>query len=245
MMPPMDLFLPGMETATPRGLELLARDPSRAVYLDLETDGLGAQSVVTVVACLQGGSLQMFTRDESFNGVLSLLDAASVVVTFNGATFDSPRILDHFRIPKLLCPHLDLRQVCREAGWKGGLKEIERKMGIARPRDVVGVDGEQAIWLWRCWERDRDAASCNSLLRYCAADVVALESVAKRLIRQAGLSAEGDVEPVWALLDAITDHAAVVDVPVREPALPGSDDAMTERLRKFRRDRAPSQRDSM
>lgn len=194
------MFLPGLEEFAPcadLGLDDLAAAPERAAFFDIETEGLGVTARVTMIACLLGGRLEIFERGGNLDGFLARIEEASLLVSFNGATFDEPRLLDHFRIPRLPRPHLDLRKTCKARGLTGGLKKIERAVGILRPADISGMSGEDADWMWRAWEKDRDEAIHTRLLRYCAADVVALELLAHHLL--------GRPIPAspWALLDAM------------------------------------------
>lgn len=218
-------FLPGFENfaeTVPPGLNDLAQAFERAAYFDIETDGLEATSRVTMIACLLGDRLDVFVRGENLDDFLARLDEAELAVSFNGTTFDVPRIVDAFRIPAFPRPHLDLRAACKARGWKGGLKPIERTLGIERPHDIRGMTGEDADWMWRAWEKDRDEAIRARLIRYCAADVVALRQLAGRLL-------EREVEPGFALLDRIAPP--VPAAPVQAPVVPAGDAATYERLR--------------
>jgi uncharacterized protein YprB with RNaseH-like and TPR domain len=218
-------FLPGMEAfadPTPPGLEDLARAFDRAAYFDIETEGLQTGSRVTMIACLLGDRLEVFVRGENLDDFLGRLDDAELAVTFNGTTFDVPRIVDAFRIQTFPRPHLDLRAACKAKGWKGGLKPIERMLGIERPSDIRGMTGEDADWMWRAWEKDRDETIRARLIRYCAADVVALRQLAGRLL-------DRDVEPGFSLLDRIAPPVpAAVAAPIPVPV---GDAATYERLR--------------
>ena len=59
------------------------------------------------------------------------------------------------------------------------------------------MTGEDADRMWRAWEMDRDVVLCKKLLRYCAADVIALRHLATHLL--------GRLRPdfPWTLLDSI------------------------------------------
>jgi hypothetical protein len=76
------------------------------------------------------------------------------------------------------------------------LKNIEYGLGFRRPPDVAGLSGEDAAWLWRAWERNREARSRNRLLRYCAADVIATAFVAAEILGKLGATVAADL-PVW------------------------------------------------
>lgn len=224
-------FLPGFENlATPDdlGLDDLARHFSRAAFFDIETDGLGEKANVTMIACLIGNRVDVFTRGENLDEFLDRIETADLLVSFNGATFDEPKLLNHFRIPNLPKPHLDLRKVCKARGITGGLKQIEKQIGLIRPADIVAMTGEDADWMWRAWEKDHDVALWTKLLRYSAADVIALRHLASHLL--------GKPVPKrpWELLSKISIPQKVEVVMPRavSPA-----DAVHERLRAHRRRR--------
>ncbi len=92
-----------------------------------------------------------------------------VLVTFNGAHFDLPVMRNAFpTLPSLL--HIDLKHPLRRLGLRGGLKRIERKMGLDRPDDLAGYTGSDAVKLWRRYERGDDDA-LDALIGYNREDV--------------------------------------------------------------------------
>lgn len=155
-----------------------------ATYFDIETEGLEFDAPVTVIGCWHRGRLWTFMEGENLDGFLELLDDATLLVSFNGNSFDVPRMLNAFHIPRLPCPHLDLRWICYHRGWKGSLKEIAGSRGISRPPDVVSVDGAVAVQLWNMWRYRQDASARDRLLRYCCADVILLVQLAQHLADQ-------------------------------------------------------------
>jgi len=54
--------------------------------------------------------------------------------------------------------HLDLRYMLKEFGFSGGLKKIERELGVVRDEEVANVDGFEAVRLWRRYERGDEEA---------------------------------------------------------------------------------------
>ncbi len=222
---------------------LLAAYGERAAFVDIETDGLHHGARITVIACLWQGRLHTFVRDENLDDFLDLLQQVELVATFNGASFDVPMIRYGFHIPELPCAHLDLRWVCYHAGWRGGLKTVEGQLGLRRPADLVGVDGAQAVALWTCWEQQRSRPHRDLLVRYCAADTVALRGVAGALLKQHDCpSAWPEGDAVWGDLDAALPPPAVAVRPPpavvapRPGAVPGavnSTGSARQRLREL------------
>lgn len=152
-------------------------------YFDIETSGLELDASITVIVCWHRRQLHTFVEHENLDDFLDLLDDVSLLASFNGASFDVPRVLDAFHIPGLPCPHLDLRWPCYHLGLTGGLKNIERTLQIERPCDLGQTDGELAIQLWSDWRERQDAAARGHLIRYCAADVLTLVMLAQHLAR--------------------------------------------------------------
>ncbi|MGA1822650.1 MAG: ribonuclease H-like domain-containing protein [Thermoplasmatota archaeon] len=147
---------------------------SRAVFLDIETLGTRRESPITVVGIHDGSKFDAAVRGFNLDGneIKRMLKDASMIVTFNGTTFDLPMIDAQFpgSLPDI--PHLDLRFVARRCGFMGGLKSIEIQMGIKRPKDVAGMSGEDAVRLWKIYERDDNRNALKLILRYNREDIV-------------------------------------------------------------------------
>jgi len=186
---------------------VLAQWVDRASFFDIETSGLEADSIVTLVCCFHGGRPLRFLADENLDDFLDLLEQVRLLVSFNGASFDVPRVLARFHIPDLPCPHVDLRWLCHRAGWRGGLKKIERALGLRRPADLEGLGGAEAVWLWQAWSERRDEKARRTLERYCSADTVMLRLLAGRLCERLGAAVPMPKESdLWALIhDALPD----------------------------------------
>ena len=58
-------------------------------------------------------------------------------------------------------------------GYRGGLKAVERKLGLGRDEAIREVDGFEAVRLWRRHQRG-DRAALGKLLLYNLTDVVNL-----------------------------------------------------------------------
>jgi len=179
----------------------------RASFFDIETDGLDLDAQVTVIACLHRGELHHFVRGENLDDFLDLIEVAELLVSFNGASFDIPQLCRTWCIPDLGVAHIDLRWQCYHHQLRGGLKEIERRVGIDRPLDLHGVDGEEAVWLWDDWQRRGDREAYQRLVRYCCADVVTLSLLTDALLRLRGLEIEAaDANGLWTLLDGLNSR---------------------------------------
>jgi uncharacterized protein len=168
----------------------------RVAYVDIETTGLStASSDVTVVALHDGERTKTFVRGKDLHTFPAEMSRYSVLVTFNGSTFDVPFLRAAF--PKIRIPpaHVDLRFALGRLGYSGGLKAIERDLGIKRPPHLHDVDGFEAVRLWRRYERG-DRSALATLIEYAAEDVKSLAPLAERACR--GLARELGMPTVGA-----------------------------------------------
>ncbi|MBN2160009.1 MAG: ribonuclease H-like domain-containing protein [Spirochaetes bacterium] len=155
-------------------------------FIDMETTGLSWHyGHATVIAAYHKGELFSFVYGENLDDFLSLADEADLLVTFNGTCFDIPFIEKTFNIPELGRPHVDLRWVAWHAGYRGGLKSIERQMGIQRPIHLEGIDGFEAVDLFYRWQAGERSAR-ELLVEYCRADALSTYLLAERLVRESG-----------------------------------------------------------
>jgi len=168
-----------------------------AVYLDIETTGCDHWSEVTVVGLYDGKRTRSFIAGDNLDELPEALESYGMLVTFNGASFDLPFLRRRF--PGLPADqlHLDLMHALRRLGLGGGLKAIERRLGIERDDDLQGLDGWDAVRLWREYRRGCDE-SLDTLVRYNAADIENLEILAEKaysgLRASMGLPCDGDEE---------------------------------------------------
>jgi uncharacterized protein YprB with RNaseH-like and TPR domain/predicted nuclease with RNAse H fold len=147
------------------------------VYLDIESTGLSTVfDSVTVVGLYDGKRYDVFTQGDNLDEVQRALQRYSVVVTFNGSGFDLRFLKNTF--PKLVLPpiHIDLRWISRRLGYSGGLKELEKSLGITRKSEVAKMDGFEATVLWAQYLRG-DNAALDNLIDYNTEDVVHLKAI--------------------------------------------------------------------
>lgn len=151
-------------------------------YFDIETTGLSPRdSKITVIVCWHRGQMYQFVNGENLDDFLDLLDDISLLVSFNGRSFDVPRVLDYFHIPDLPCAHIDLRWVSFHYGHTGGLKSIQKQLGFLRNDDLSLLSGEDAVYLWEDWLRG-DLLAKERLIAYCQEDVAALKLIAEKIL---------------------------------------------------------------
>lgn len=213
---------------------ILAEYHQQVSFFDIETAGLDYEAPITVIVCWHRGRLHTFIEHENLDDFVELLDDVSLLASFNGASFDVPRVLDAFHLPGLPCPHLDLRWICHHQGASGGLKSIARRNRIKRPADLDDLSGVEAIELWQRWQSTGDPAARDLLIRYCAADVLLLVELTNRLTG----SALADNESLWEHLPIAaqaTMPVAAVDGPASSPQTFGPSGPQKLRALRLRR----------
>lgn len=153
----------------------------RACYLDIETTGLDhSHNEVTTVSVHRAGDTTTLVQgqDLSAAALREELDDAAFLVTFNGRRFDVPFLEANLDVDVSL-PHVDLMYPCRRLGLTGGLKAIEREIGI--DRDMPDLSGEDAVRLWREYEAG-DPAALDTLIEYNRADTANLATLLDRVV---------------------------------------------------------------
>ncbi len=165
-------------------------EPINEAYLDIETTGLSFDyDYVTVVGISRGSNRnreldQFVSPDISAHRILQSLKGVQVVYTFAGSEFDLPFLKRHYGIDlKSDFRHRDLRCQCRERNLRGGLKAVERQLGICRVRP--DVDGYEAVRLWWRYRNHHDYAALRVLLDYNREDVLNLK-ILKQLLANLG-----------------------------------------------------------
>ena len=172
---------------------------SRATFFDIETTGLSiSYDHPTVIAAYHRGELLHFTHGRDLDRFLDVIEDSELLVSFNGSSFDVPFLERTFSLPGMGVPHIDLRWVAYHAGYRGGLKKIERDLGIRRPARVADIDGLEAVALYYRWQGG-DISAGRRLIAYCRADVVSSYLAAALIIRERGMEAPpGDPGELFA-----------------------------------------------
>ncbi len=149
----------------------------KTAYLDIETTGANWPNLsVTVIGLYDGRTFHQFVLGENLRDFLDIIENFQILVTYNGSQFDLPVLQAFFDGRPFRHTHIDLRFVLARLGFKGGLKKIEPQFGLARPPDLAGLDGYDAVLLWERSRRGNRAAR-DLLLRYNQEDVINLESL--------------------------------------------------------------------
>jgi uncharacterized protein len=157
-------------------------DSPRIGCLDIETTGTHQGARVTVVGVFDpttDRSHQLVAGEDLDEDILrNLLAEFDLLITFNGNGFDLPVLRHHYPHAVPHTPHIDLRSPLLRLGYRGGLKKIEKDLGILRDDAVEGIDGFEAVRLWRRHERG-DKNALGTLLAYNDEDIRNLAPLAR------------------------------------------------------------------
>ena len=157
------------------------------VYLDIETDGIGASHDVTVVGLYDGHQSATFVRGINFDErtLRMALKKYKLVVSFNGSVFDVPFLQKRYSQLFDGIAHMDLRFACERAGLTGGLKSIEKKLGIVRTNELVQkLHGGDAITLFRMFQGSGNSHFLDLLIEYNQEDVMNLEQISQKVVKK-------------------------------------------------------------
>lgn len=155
-----------------------------AVCLDIETNGLPAAGggIPTVVGLYDGEEFTALVRGEGLSAE-SLIDRISrykYLITFYGSVFDIPFLRSTLEGFDINMPHLDLCFASRSLGYSGGLKKLEVALGLSRGEDTTGLNGYDAVLLWRR-ALNGDGRALDLLVQYNKEDTVNLMHIAETL----------------------------------------------------------------
>ena len=147
-------------------------------YLDIETTG-DASGSITVAGLWDGRDFHGLVQDVDLGNFPDLISRYSMIVTFCGTGFDLPTLQKSFGTWNFDQIHVDLHPVLGSVGVRGGLKKIEKAFGIERDPEIDGLNGYDAVKLWRRWRTRHDQKALNTLLEYNKADCVNMERLAE------------------------------------------------------------------
>jgi len=153
-------------------------------FLDIETTALTPQEgIVTVVGVHGGGGTRAFIAYDDLEELPAYLQKFRLIVTFNGLLFDLPFLEARFPYIRFPPAHIDLRFLLRRLGITGGLKRIEKELGLGDRAGVEGIVGLDAV---RLWEEARRGVpgSLAKLVEYNRADAVNLEPLLEFAVRE-------------------------------------------------------------
>tara|TARA_B100000315_G_scaffold214017_1_gene212303 strand:- start:1702 stop:2205 length:504 start_codon:yes stop_codon:yes gene_type:complete len=161
---------------------MLVKLASLDAYLDIETTGLSHQTdVLTVVGVFTddgaGSTLTQLVGDEiTVDRLLDTFRGVTSLYTFNGSRFDVPFIRNRLGVDlEKGLRHRDLMYDCWDRGLYGGLKAVERVLGLRRK--LPDMNGLDAIRLWEQYRAADDKEALTRLLEYNKEDILNLKTL--------------------------------------------------------------------
>jgi hypothetical protein len=151
---------------------LYAAFAADAAFLDVETDG----ETLTAVGFLDREGPRVLVRGRDLDAFPEAAAGWKLLVTFNGLSFDVPVLRRAFPGWRPPGAHVDLCPLWRRLGHHGGLKLLEVGTGVGRPVHLAGLDGRDAVRLWRA-HRAGDAGALRLLADYNLHDAVNLRTL--------------------------------------------------------------------
>jgi uncharacterized protein YprB with RNaseH-like and TPR domain len=146
-------------------------------FFDIETTGLSQRTdKITVVGISDGREVKTYIKDINLGDIVEEFSKYRLLVSFNGARFDLPFIKSEFPEIEFKQLHIDLMYPLRRIVYNGGLKNIEKLLGISRSDCTEGLTGFDAVRLWKQYERG-DKGALDKLIEYNKEDVKNLKTI--------------------------------------------------------------------
>ncbi|MFB6208128.1 MAG: ribonuclease H-like domain-containing protein [Candidatus Nanohaloarchaea archaeon] len=155
-----------------------------ANFFDIETTGLSPEkNRVTTVSFHRDGESKTLVRGEDLTreNLERELHKSGMLVSFNGKRFDQPFLEKNLGV-NIELPHVDLMYLFKRLGYTGGLKSIEKQLGV--DRELEDVDGREAVRLWKQYERNNDESALDKLVRYNQYDARNLQELMEMVHRK-------------------------------------------------------------
>ncbi|MFC1723057.1 ribonuclease H-like domain-containing protein [Nanoarchaeota archaeon] len=143
------------------------------LFVDIETTGYYGD--ISVLGFYDGNQTMTLVKGSSLckRNIKDIISRYKLLISFNGLSFDIPVIRRAFSLSPNI-PHLDLRFALSRLGYDGGLKAIEKILGIQRNSEITGAD---AVSLWH-EAKNGDEDALNLLVQYNEEDIVNLQPLA-------------------------------------------------------------------
>lgn len=125
--------------------------------------------------------IQLVGKDITKDSLSDTLEGVKILHTYNGSRFDLPFIHSCIGIDLArVFTHRDLMFDCWKNHLYGGLKAVERQLGI--DRRLKDMNGWEAVKLWWKYVDSFDLEALDKLLEYNKEDVVNLKAVKAKLL---------------------------------------------------------------
>lgn len=161
---------------------LLFHSSLKKAYLDIETDDEMIPTVVGIYLSHTDEFKQFIRPNINADELYRVFEKVDAVVTYNGEKFDLEVLRKKIglKLPEHI-ESIDLMFLCWDSGLYGGLKKVEKKLGIKREEDVESFSGLDAIRLWYEYDCQGSKPSLRLLSLYNREDVMNLIALENRL----------------------------------------------------------------
>lgn len=153
---------------------------SDAAYLDIETsDDVVGFAGISAIGVLDRNGPRLYLAGRDLDRFPEMARGWSMLVTFNGLTFDLPilrRAFPDWQPPRA---HADLRHVLGRLGYRGTLKQLEERLTglhLERPEHLRAWSGSGASALFRRG-RDGDRQALRCFAEYNLYDAIGLRTL--------------------------------------------------------------------
>ncbi len=147
-------------------------------YLDIEVNSQGKIILIGISDYYQSNFFMKYVNLDK-NLIEKELTKYNLVITFNGSSFDLPKIKKELKV-NINIPHIDLKQLCINLNLKGGLKEVEKKLNLKRPKNLNG----NPVDLWKAFHASGDREYLDLLIEYNREDIENLKAIMDYIYKQ-------------------------------------------------------------
>ena len=157
------------------------------LYVDIETSGLSPMNnYVTIIGVLTKDIFNQFILNVNLkqNIIDSYIKENDIteIIGYNHIAFDNKFLVFNEYVSQKNINELkqtDLMHQCHDLNLKGGLKAVEKILGIEREYEPLNFFQQKA--LWKKWINNNDWSALDRLLAYNREDVMNLPLVEEKL----------------------------------------------------------------
>ena len=140
-------------------------------YLDVEIDSHGKIILAGISNYYNSNSfVKGYNLEKEW--LQKELSKYKILVTFNGSSFDLPRLKKQLGL-EINIPHIDLKHLVLRLSLKGGLKEVEKTLNLKRPANRYG----NPVDLWKAFHASGDKEWLELLINYNKEDIENLKLI--------------------------------------------------------------------
>lgn len=150
------------------------------IYLDIETDRSGKPVILGI--CKSDNkkhTIQLIDKGINRDKVLDVLRGVRQIVTYNGDSFDLPKLNQYLSIDFKVYDSKDLMYECHRNGIYGGLVGAEKRFKIKRT--IPKLDMNEIFDLWDLYIDRGNKFALGKLLLYNKDDVQNLVVLEEKL----------------------------------------------------------------